>query len=381
MKTPRLVVTIHGIRTRGSWQKDLTPHLARMGLVPIHLDYGWFGALRFAWPFTRQAQIERVRHRLLELVETTGCRKPCIVAHSFGTLQVMEALRLENGNLRFDRVVLSGSILPLDWPWATLLSQGWVGVVRNERALGDRAVGLAGWVARHLPTFTQLKAGPSGRQPFPDPPESLLDWAVEGGHSEVHNVTKYGQWARFLAYPVLDERLLDKVQRELAQMRQVLSSLLGIDAATVRANLMAPRGGTLRMVPGASDNMLHAPEFDLSLEPGHGCAGQAFESGEVQSARLVGAHWSAGLMPQEELAKLHPDLCWVLSFPVRSAQRKRVVAVMTLDGLAEMPGLLRDPAAAPAQQIVATIKVLLERRLSPLLDLGFRGELPPELDP
>lgn len=36
------MVTIHGIQTTGKWQKGITPYLAQRGLVPYHLDYGWF---------------------------------------------------------------------------------------------------------------------------------------------------------------------------------------------------------------------------------------------------------------------------------------------------------------------------------------------------
>ena len=43
MSAPKVVVTIHGIRTRGEWQKRITPHLAAHGLVPYHIGYGWFG--------------------------------------------------------------------------------------------------------------------------------------------------------------------------------------------------------------------------------------------------------------------------------------------------------------------------------------------------
>ena len=54
---PKIVVTLHGIRTRGEWQKQVTSHLARHGLVPYHLDYGFFGVLAFLAPWTRARRV------------------------------------------------------------------------------------------------------------------------------------------------------------------------------------------------------------------------------------------------------------------------------------------------------------------------------------
>ena len=39
------VISLHGIRTRGPWQKDIAPLLAENGFVPHPLDFGYFMAL------------------------------------------------------------------------------------------------------------------------------------------------------------------------------------------------------------------------------------------------------------------------------------------------------------------------------------------------
>ena len=114
----KIVVTLHGIRTRGQWQKQITPYLARHGLIPYHLDYGFFGVLSFVLPWTRANRVQWLRSELRDLMDRTGAKRVSVIAHSFGTWLALEALEAENGNLRFDRVVLTGSIVRRDFPWA-----------------------------------------------------------------------------------------------------------------------------------------------------------------------------------------------------------------------------------------------------------------------
>ena len=45
MRPAEVVISLHGIKARGVWQKDLAPELALAGFVPYVLDYGDFGAL------------------------------------------------------------------------------------------------------------------------------------------------------------------------------------------------------------------------------------------------------------------------------------------------------------------------------------------------
>jgi len=120
-----VVVTIHGIRTYGKWQKEITPFLASHGLVPYHIDFGYFRVLNFLWPWTRNRQVKAIQKELRELVDKVRTRRVSIVAHSFGTFLALEALRRDNGDLQFDRVVLTGSILPCDFDWQRLMSKKW----------------------------------------------------------------------------------------------------------------------------------------------------------------------------------------------------------------------------------------------------------------
>jgi hypothetical protein len=45
-----VVISIHGISTRGALQKELTQELNAAGFIHVPLDYGFFSAMRLVWP-------------------------------------------------------------------------------------------------------------------------------------------------------------------------------------------------------------------------------------------------------------------------------------------------------------------------------------------
>jgi pimeloyl-ACP methyl ester carboxylesterase len=380
MSPPRIVVTIHGIRTRGKWQKDITPFLARHGLIPYHLDYGWFNALRFFFPWSRNAQLERTREDLLRLMNDTGCSRLNVIAHSFGTWLITRCL-IDDNRVLFDRVVLAGSIVPREFDWHRQFELGRVGAVRNERASADWVVSLADGVARRLPRLSgRLDAGASGREPFRDahwrPVPRLLDDFCAGHHSQVHNPAKYEQWARFIAYPALPPDLCRRVRTEMQQLVQRVAPQLGLNARQLRANLFALQGGCLRLVPGAHANMLHAPELDLSIEVGHGSTGSAFHTGKPSWAVKGDGRWRHGHLPEDELAKIHPQLSWVVSLPVLSASFDTVLAVVNVDGLDAVPALLDDPEDEACEGAVIGLYGIMQRYFAfqHFLEGAYRGD-------
>src|SRR5688572_29881867 len=53
-----IVASVHGIRTRGKWQKELVPVLSQAGFTPVPLDYGNFWALELLIPQFRRRKVE-----------------------------------------------------------------------------------------------------------------------------------------------------------------------------------------------------------------------------------------------------------------------------------------------------------------------------------
>jgi pimeloyl-ACP methyl ester carboxylesterase len=380
-RKPRVVVTIHGIQTHGEWQKSITPYLAGHGLVPYHIDFGWFSILKFFIPWTRERQVKAIRDELRNLVDKVKARRISVIAHSFGTLLAMEALLRDNGGLLYDRVVLTGSILPCDFDWRGTMSKKWVIAVRNERATSDWVVQVAliasSWPLRWL---SWLKAGNSGRKAFADRLPALLDDYVVGHHSETHNPQKYERWAKFIAYPLLPDDVLEKVTVELQALRQEAAIILGESAARVRVNLFAPMDGALRIVPGATDNMKYAPEFDLKIEVNHGATGTAFSTASPCIVIKRGETWTGNTLPGDELEKINPALRWVISLPVKSEARSSVVGVVNVDGLDNVPDILQNLDSRDCKAAIMALHLGMMKRFEPCLEAGFRGDPPAQIE-
>ena len=376
----KIVVTLHGIRTRGQWQKQITPYLARHGLIPYHLDYGFFGVLSFLLPWTRANRVQWLRTELRDLMDRTGAKRVSVIAHSFGTWLALEVLEAENGNIRFDRVVLTGSIVRRDFPWgSTLLRKRWIQALRNERATGD-------WVVRAAELFSRLAgpiaahAGASGALGFNTACPGVHDRHIAGGHSEVLNIANYDKWARFIAWPRLPDDHLRRVRMLVQQIRALAASRLGVDVDLVRANLFVPSANALRMVPGAWDNMTWAPEHDIEFELDHGSTGRAFTDGMPFSIRRRGASWTAGVLPGPEQAKVNPRLQWVLSLPIGRlvthkglTMAQEVIGVLNVNGLDSVPPLLQTPGDPTLKTLVFTLWASTEK-IRESLALANSGE-------
>ena len=146
---------------------------------------------------------------------------PSIVAHSFGTYILGNAL-LKYDWLRFDKVILCGSILPQNFPWDQLIERGQVQSVRNEYGVQDTWSGLVRWFV--------AGTGPSGRNGFNCTHERLEQERFEYTHSEYFNKGHMeAKWLPFLeaALPVIGRRRPPWTdQRQIGRGVCMLSNLL-----------------------------------------------------------------------------------------------------------------------------------------------------------
>jgi hypothetical protein len=293
----------------------------------------------------------------------------------------MEALQADNGALLYDRVVLTGSIVPRDFDWKALLARKWVIAVRNERASADWVVRMARLASRRpLRWITGLRAGDSGREPFIETHPALLDDSLAGDHSETHNPLRFERWARFIAYPELPDDLLSKVVAELQALRQEAAQVLEVDPELVRVNLFAPLDGALRIVPGASDNMKYAPELDMRIEENHGATGTAFAQGKSCLVVKKGKTWTGNTLPGAELDKLYPRVRWAVSLPVKSQKRGVVVGVVNVDGLDNIPTVLQDANSDDCKAAMIALHAGMLQRFEPCLEAAFRGDPAPRIE-
>ena len=152
---PPLVITIHGIRTHAEWQKEFPGVIGNKAGAVEAFDFGRYGLLRFLTPASNNSKIDQFYQwystKLREHPEvdlTRYDRRPSVVAHSFGTWIVGYTM-LKHPDVKFDKLLLFGCILPRDFDWLTLFGRDQVGFVRNERGLKDPWPNLAGkFVAR-----------------------------------------------------------------------------------------------------------------------------------------------------------------------------------------------------------------------------------------
>lgn len=133
-----VILPLHGIRTMAAWHRTLADLAqAENWICPVHRWwYGRFSLLQFLSPWARSAKVAWFRQRYTEIKSEIICTKrgselPSVVAHSFGTYILGNAL-LKYRDIRVDKVILCGCILPRAFPWDKLIENGQVGAVLND---------------------------------------------------------------------------------------------------------------------------------------------------------------------------------------------------------------------------------------------------------
>jgi len=201
-----LVLSLHGINTRGAWQKDLDHELAKAGLTPQALDYGLFRVLRLMNPASRRRQIDWFRDEYTRIRRESG-QVPSLVAHSFGTYLVASAVELYE-EIELDHVILCGSIVRTDFEWSRVKKRGQVNKILNERGGKDVWVKTAAWVLSD--------GGQSGVGGFSDLGNGLVNERFHPGfrHSDYfYRLNFERNWIPFLKGSNLLERELPRPRR------------------------------------------------------------------------------------------------------------------------------------------------------------------------
>lgn len=184
------VITLHGIRTRGEWQKTLVSPLIDGGFHPIPLDYGYFTSLQLLMPWTRRRKVEWFRNQYQSLIKP-GDPPPHLIAHSFGSYIAAEAMR-KHSEIRFGRVIICGSIIERGFPWQIAFSRGQVTCVLNETGGRDVPAAIVGWAVED--------AGSSGRDGFKGSHPCLIESPnPHDAHSDAFYTARAQQrWVPFL---------------------------------------------------------------------------------------------------------------------------------------------------------------------------------------
>ena len=197
----RVICPLHGIRTHAAWQRGLSDLAASEGWV-CRLDrwsYGRFSLSAFLTPWTREAKLNWLRRQYdAEIndrrLDIERGQTPSVVAHSFGTY-ILGYTLLRFDFIRFNKVILCGSILPREFPWDKLIERGQVQAVRNEYGVRDP------WVKR-VSCFVR-GTGASGASGFTCKHERLEQEEFEYDHGDYFGIDHMeGRWMPFLNKPL-----------------------------------------------------------------------------------------------------------------------------------------------------------------------------------
>jgi pimeloyl-ACP methyl ester carboxylesterase len=323
----RCVMSLHGIRTRGVWQKDLVPVLARQGFIRYALDYGSFSVFKFASRRARARKVDWLRSEYERVTAEAGVRRPSIVAHSFGTYLVA-GLLVKYQELRFDKVIFAGSIVDRDFDWSSPIAKGQVNLVRNDYGALDRWPGMARWLV--------WDSGPSGTQGFTAThPRLLQQQFPRHGHSDYfhrQHFTHY--WIPTLMRVVVSDAERPRLTEVLDIASQIVANRMALEPALVRANVFVPdEHGQLRIPQGLVHNMNDPVEQTVTITPGTGCTGTAFQE-RAPTIAIMHEDWGAHTLPGEELAKVDKRLKWIVSMPIPDPDvAGGVLGVFNVDGL------------------------------------------------
>lgn len=220
-----IVISLHGIRTRANWQKELSSALSHHGFVYEPLDYGFFRAIQLVLPFVRDRKKKWFLDRYTAV--TQGHHDPpSVIAHSFGTYLVARTLQ-KYTEIKFDRIIFCGSIVAVAYPWSEIINGNRATRVLNDYGGKDYWARAAEWVVND--------AGPSGAKGFQDNAGGRVmnRYRPEFRHSDFFYQKNYEDtWVPFLSGT--DPALLPEPTRRPPnwKFRVVVAVLLVLLAAT-----------------------------------------------------------------------------------------------------------------------------------------------------
>jgi WD40 repeat protein len=165
-RSSHLIITVHGIRTYGHWQEQLEQLVKSNADVEfVNYKFGYIPTFFFLIPYVRRSLARKFRATLLGRCAERQRTRVDLVAHSFGTYVVAEAVAgLSDPKIFINTIILSGSVLGSAFPWHSLIGSH-VGRVINDCGSKDRVLplsqilglGMAGRVGFTGPTSEKLR--------------------------------------------------------------------------------------------------------------------------------------------------------------------------------------------------------------------------------
>jgi len=198
---PPLLISVHGIRTHAPWQKLVGEVAADWNIKVVSFEYGYFTAPQFLLGPSRKKKVRQfydwyasaLRENQDKVDIGDFKKRPSVVAHSFGTYILVNCM-LKRRDVKFDKIILCGSILPEDFDWSILFGRDQVNCVRNECGHQDFWAGMVGTLVPNT--------GSSGKKGFTFKSGNFKQEHFEFEHSDslVRQHMRTG-WFPFLTKP------------------------------------------------------------------------------------------------------------------------------------------------------------------------------------
>lgn len=196
-----IIFILHGIRDLGEWsskfEQELRPELKSPdkpptdGLAIVSPRYGYFGMGQFLFRPDRQKFVRWFMDQYTEtLARYPKASTIDFIGHSNGTYLFKGAFD-KYSQIRFNRVVFAGSVIPQSFNWVKLADEKRVEKLRNYQGTTDWVVGLFPRLFE-LPYLRHVNdMGTAGFNGFTELPEDRRNFAnvtIAGGHSAFQDV-------------------------------------------------------------------------------------------------------------------------------------------------------------------------------------------------
>jgi len=328
----KVVVSLHGIRTRGVWQKDLVPVLANNGFTPHPLDYGNFPATFLLFPPFRSKKVEWLLRECERIMNAEHVSRISIIAHSFGSFMVAEMLSKYHA-IKVDKVIFAGSIVKKDFDIAGILNRGQINLVENNYGEND----IWPKVAKKI----VMGAGDAGARGFNDSHPLLIQKEFKKhGHSEYFHYSHFTKhWIPTLRRIVVNAHDRLKLTNIMNLVAKTAASRLKVNLSNIRANIFTEDHDSPENISipcGLHYNMSDENELTVSMAIDTGCAGKSFGA-RTQVIAILKQGWGEHEVPDGESVKLDPNLRWIISTPIPDPDdRGGIIGVMSIDGLVDV---------------------------------------------
>jgi len=322
----RVVAALPGIRTTGIWASAIAPLAAMRNFIPALLNYGYFPALWMYIAPIRNAQVRWLRNEYDTMRERTGIERPSIVAHSFGTWLLGELLRRYD-DVQFDKVIITGSVLPRDYDWVRLLENKRVLAVHHEVATADSWPKWADWVSRVIRPHVFGQAGVHGfNQTHPLMTQSVQDI----DHSDIFTQARLTTWLNWLSEPSIPPENVAALSAQLAACQERFADAMGLELKELRIAFLAPTPNHSLIIPHPElAKGLTDAEMNMEIPFGDFLAGKAYVKNRAEAAAS----------PKQKLVPEAPQLAFVVAVPVRHPVDGRVLGVLGLDSPSITPNI------------------------------------------